>query len=172
MMDADGSNDRTILRDEELNSYAQISPDGTHVLFDKWQDNQETNGEIYLLSLLDGRLTRLTDNAVYDGYPTWFPDGRILFSSLVDDQFKLFVMDADGAGLRQLTFGEGSDARADVSANGAKIVFNRDVDDNINIHVMSVPTPLQTERRPPRSTVGVEGRAEVRRAPVRVQGRT
>jgi len=138
MMDADGSNDRTILRDEELNSYAQISPDGTHVVFDKWQDNQETNGEIYLLSLLDGRLTRLTDNAVYDGYPTWFPDGRILFSSLVDDQFKLFVMDADGTGLRQLTFGEGSDARAGVSANGAEIVFNREIDDNINIHVMSV----------------------------------
>lgn len=141
IMDADGSNDRSLLRDDELNSYAQRSPDGTTVVFDKWQENDETNGEIYVLTVGDGRLTRLTDNAVYDGYPTWFPDGRrILFSSQVDGKFKLFSVGLDGRDLQQITFGEGNDARADVSHDGRTIVFNREIDGGINIYVMPLPS--------------------------------
>lgn len=34
--------------------------------------------ELYVLSLPDGRLTRLTDNDHYDGNPTWSPDGAQL----------------------------------------------------------------------------------------------
>lgn len=142
IMKPDGSDDTLVLGDGELNSYAQISPDGRRVVFDKWVDNDETNGEIFVLELDSGELTRLTENeGIYDGYPTWFPDGeRVLFSSEVaDDRFKLFSIRIDGTDRRQLTFGPGSDARADISPDGAEIVFNRDIDDNINIYVLAVP---------------------------------
>ncbi|MGK7296098.1 MAG: TolB family protein [Candidatus Wenzhouxiangella sp. M2_3B_020] len=139
MIGADGSGDRTVLRDGELNSYAQVSPDGRFIVFDKWQDNDEDNGEIYLLPLPDGETVRLTDNAVYDGYPAWFPDGeRIVYASEVEGSFKLFSIRADGTGRRQLTFGPGSDARPNVSADGKRIVFNRDDDDNINILILDL----------------------------------
>lgn len=139
MMDSDGSHDRSILRDDELNSYAQISPDGSMIVFDKWQDNDETNGEIYVLTLEDRSLKRLTENAVYDGYPAWFPDGkRIIYSSKVDGSFKLFSMCPDGTERRQLTFGPGDDARANVAQDGREIVFNRELDNTIEIYVLTV----------------------------------
>jgi TolB protein len=146
MMDPDGSNDVRVLQDDELNSYARISPDGTRVVFDKWQGNDETNGEIYVLTLETGELRRLTENAVYDGYPAWFPDGeRIAYASEVNGSFKLFSMRMDGSDRRQLTFGAGSDARPDVSRDGRRIVFNREIDGTINILILTLePAPGAT----------------------------
>jgi len=135
----DGADQREILRDDELNSYAQMSPDGAKIVFDKWVGNDEENGEIYVLHVKTGRLDRLTENDVYDGYPAWFPDGEwIVYSSEVGDDFKLFRIRADGMDRRQLTTGPGSDARAHVSPDGRRIVFNREIDDNINIHVLTL----------------------------------
>lgn len=140
MMNRDGSDDAAVLSDEELNSYAQISPRGDEIVFDKWYENDENNGEIYVMNLETGTLRRLTVNSTYDGYPTWYPDGkRILYASKTGHEFKLFSICSDGTRRRQVSFGPGSDARADVSADGRRIVFNREIDDNINIHVMETP---------------------------------
>lgn len=47
------------------------------------------------------------DGAFYDYHPAWSPDGRrLVIASGPDKQhYKLFVLDADGANRRQLTFG-------------------------------------------------------------------
>lgn len=135
VMDADGSDDDEILRDDELNSYAQLSPDGRRLVFDKWWENDETNGEIMVMDLRSGELERLTENHVYDGYPTWFPDSRhVLYSSEVDGAFKLFRIDVETGEREQLTFGTGNDQRADVSAGGTRIVFNRTLDNSVEIY--------------------------------------
>ena len=124
-----------LLRDDELNSYAQISPDDKWIVFDKWWRNNETNGEIFLMDRADGSLRRLTSNSVYDGYPAWFPDSRrILFSSEVDGVFKLFSIRIDGTGLTQLTFGEGGDQRGRVTPDGRSIYFNRNLNGSIEIY--------------------------------------
>lgn len=133
----DGQKHSELLRDDELNSYAQISPDGKWIVFDKWWRNDETNGEIFLMDRAAGTLTRLTKNTVYDGYPAWFPDSRrILFSSEVDGVFKLFSIRIDGTGLTQLTFGEGDDQRGRVTPDGRSIYFNRDLAGTIEIYEM------------------------------------
>ena len=135
----DGTDQRAILQDDDLTSYAQVSPDGVRIVFDKWMDSEGENGEIHVLHLESGRLDRLTDNDVYDGYPAWFPDGEwIVYASEVDELFKLFRIRADGTGREQITFGAGSDARPNVSPDGRRIVFNRDVDGNINVHVLTL----------------------------------
>lgn len=142
--DAEGREHTEILRDEELNSYAKISPDGQWIVFDKWWNNDETNGEIMLMDRAGGSLKRLTRNAVYDGYPAWFPDSRrILFSSEVGGTFKLFSIGIDGEGLTQLTFGEGSDQRGIVDPEGTSIYFNRNLDDTIELYEM----PLRGDSR-------------------------
>lgn len=140
MMSSDGTDEEQILLDDELNSYAQLSPDGSLIVFDKWYENNQENGEIYVMNADGTDLRRLTDNPdAYDGYPTWFPDSRtVLFSSEVEGVFKLFSIQVDGANLRQVTFGAGDDQRADVSPDGRKIVFNRTIDDNVNIHVLAL----------------------------------
>lgn len=141
IMNRDGSEQTILLQDGELNSYAQMSPDGTQIVFDKWQDNNENNGEIYVLDVKSRELRRLTNNEdIYDGYPTWTPDGeRIIFASEVGDDFKLFSIRPDGSGRNQLTFGPGSDARASVSPDGTKMLFNRGTDGNINIMLAPLP---------------------------------
>lgn len=134
-MAADGTDKREILRDQELNSYAQVSPNGEWMVFDKWWDNEESNGEIMLLELTTGELTRLTENDVYDGYPTWSPDGRhVIYSSEVDGVFKLVRLDVVTREREQLTFGPGNDQRPDVSADGTRILFNRNLDNSIEIY--------------------------------------
>lgn len=139
-MNQDGKHIEVLLNDDELNSYAQISPDGKKIVFDKWQDNNDQNGEIYLMDRDGKNLRRLTNNhGVYDGYPTWFPDSEtILFSSEVDSLFKLFSIRADGTGLKQLTTGSGDDQRANISKDGKQIVFNRNFNGDINIYTMPV----------------------------------
>jgi Tol biopolymer transport system component len=134
-MAADGSDEREVLRDTELNSYAQTSPDGRWLVFDKWWDNEESNGEIMLLELATGELARLTENDVYDGYPAWFPDSRhIVYSSEVGGVFKLFRLDIRTRQREQLTFGPGGDQRPAVSADGARVLFNRNLDGSIEIY--------------------------------------
>jgi TolB protein len=112
-----------------------VSPDGRWLVFDKWWNNDESNGEIMLLELATGGLTRLTENDVYDGYPAWFPDSRhIVYSSEVDGVFKLFRLDIRTRQREQLTSGPGGDQRPAVSADGARVLFNRDLDGSIEIY--------------------------------------
>lgn len=134
-MAADGMDEREILRDNDLNSYAQTSPDGRWLVFDKWWNNDDSNGEIMLLELATGELTRLTENDVYDGYPAWFPDGRhIVYASEIEGVFKLIRLDISTRQREQLTFGPGGDQRPAVSADGTRILFNRNLDDSIEIY--------------------------------------
>jgi len=141
IMDADGGNVRILLHDDDLNSYAQVSPDGRLLAFDKWWNNQETNGEIVVMDLTTRSLTRLTDNTVYDGYPTWCPDSRhVVYASAVDGVFKLFRTDITGHAPEQLTFGPGDDQRPDVSSDGHRVVFNRTLDDAVEIYELTLAT--------------------------------
>ncbi len=139
-MSREGLDIQVKLNDDDLNSYAQFSPNGENIVFDKWQDNNNANGEIYLMDSRGENLKRLTKNdSIYDGYPTWFPDSEtILFSSEVDSLFKLFTIRKDGTNLKQWTTGPGNDQRAGVSPNGKEIVFNRNLDGDINIYKMPV----------------------------------
>jgi dipeptidyl aminopeptidase/acylaminoacyl peptidase len=49
-------------------------------------------------------VTRLTENPTEDQYPTWSPDGQqIAFSSVQEGNYEIFVMNADGSDLTQVT---------------------------------------------------------------------
>jgi len=129
---ADGSGLETVFGDGRVNSYASLSPDGTEVLFDRWMDDEGENGEIFVLELASGSLRRLTDNeGIYDGYPTWTPDGRVIWSSDETGTFQLYAMDRDGRNRVQLTFGAGDHRRANVARDGTKLVFNRELEGSI-----------------------------------------
>jgi Tol biopolymer transport system component len=79
------------------------SPDGRKILF---QSNVSGLNNIYVMNPDGTGLTQLTKDAGDNYSPNWSPDGRrIIFSStrLGDDQVFLFVMDADGSNVVQLT---------------------------------------------------------------------
>jgi Tol biopolymer transport system component len=80
------------------------SPDGQKLAFASGRDGDY---DIWVIDLRTGTQTKLTDNAVNDGNPAWSPDGtRIAFDSFttgVDRNKEIFLMNADGSGLADLT---------------------------------------------------------------------
>jgi Tol biopolymer transport system component len=81
-----------------------------------------------------GELTRLTEDPARDEYPALSPDGsKIAFTRQEDGVVHVYLMNADGSGVAQLTSGEGIDFRPAWSPDGTKIAFERDAD----IYVMN-----------------------------------
>jgi Tol biopolymer transport system component len=67
-----------------------------------FQSDMTGNNEIYVLTA--DNLRRLTDTPWSDEYPKWSPDGnRIAFSANPHGKFQIFVMNADGTGLKQVS---------------------------------------------------------------------
>ena len=64
------------------------------------------NTEIFCVDPYTGTASNLTRNPVsHQRYPSWSPDGaRIAFTSDRDGAYNLYVMDADGGNVRQLTY--------------------------------------------------------------------
>lgn len=69
--------------------------------------------------------TNLTNSAAFDGRPKFSPDGRqILFESNRDGPTELYIMNANGSGVRRLTFGGGSTGGT-WHPDGSQIAFQR-----------------------------------------------
>jgi len=66
-----------------------------------------------------------TGSGKFDGYYglSWTPDGRVVYASVASGSWDIWVMNADGAGQRQLTVGARSNYGPSVSADGRHIVF-------------------------------------------------
>ncbi|WP_439621086.1 amidohydrolase family protein [Hyphomonas sp.] len=74
-----------------------VSPKGDMLVFDML-------GDIYTLPVTGGKSMRLTSGMAFDGQPVWSPDGEtILFVSDRSGAENLWLMDADGNNLRQIS---------------------------------------------------------------------
>ena len=114
------------------------SPDGTRLVFSSYSD-KEDNSDIYVVDGDGGNLTQLTDTTDFSEHPpVWSPDGsNISFASSEDEPYvspltfeiayagrsDIYVMDADGGNLTQLT-----DTRRahtpDWSPDGTQIMYS------------------------------------------------
>jgi len=81
-----------------------------------------------------------------DAYPYWSPDrSQIVFQSTrAGDNNQIFVMNADGTGVRQLTFTEETNVTPVYSPDGSKIAFQSERDGNREIYVMNADGTNQT----------------------------
>jgi TolB protein len=85
-----------------INSSPSWSPDGQQIALTLSKDG---NPELYVLTIATGVLRRLTRHAGIDTEPSWSPTGRqIAFISNRAGAAHVFVMDAEGTNVRQLTF--------------------------------------------------------------------
>jgi len=70
-----------------------------------FQSDLDGDNDIYLLKA--SGLQRLTDDPASDEFPRWSPEGRtIAFTSNRSGRYQIYVMDADGSNVRQVTKGE------------------------------------------------------------------
>jgi TolB protein len=102
IMDAEGTNVRRITYEGTYHDSPRWSPDGTRIAY---VSRVEYRFDVYVYNLKTNAIVKLTERAGRNENPTWSPDGRhLIFSSTRSGTYQLYVVDYDGANLRQLTF--------------------------------------------------------------------
>ncbi len=133
VMNADGSN-VTQVTQNDINEFDPIwSPDGKQIAFGRCLDVCDV-----VVINADGSGERVI---FHDGFPgAWSPDGtRIAFASNRNGGDEVFVMNADGSGITQLTHNDFvRDFPTAWSPNGKQILFQSDRDGNTELYVMNV----------------------------------
>ena len=103
VMDADGSNVQHLVREGGHCDSPDWSPDGRFITY-SWQPSGQWSHQIYVIEVATGRIFQLTSGRGKSENPHWSPDGRhIAFQSNRTGSKQIFVMNADGKNLKQVT---------------------------------------------------------------------
>jgi len=102
LMQADGSGVKRLTMSQTIDRAPAWSPDGKKLAFCRDEDG---NGEIIVMDADGSNPTNLTNHKSFNGDPAWSRDGKhIAFASNRNgDGFQLYVMDADGQNVQQLS---------------------------------------------------------------------
>ncbi len=130
----DGSDLRQHTRCQTVCTYAFLSPDMAKIVYRKvtntpglnWDLSEAKRNSEIAVANADGSDERiLTNNAAFDGWPAWSPDGKhIAFASNrlgPANHGQIFVMSPDGSALRQVSTLPGSYVQPFWSADSQKI---------------------------------------------------
>jgi TolB protein len=133
-MKPDGSDLRQHTEQRTVCTFPSFSPDGSKIVYRKitatpgfaWDlSSRSRNSEVFVADVDGSNEINISNNAAFDGWPVWSPDGtRIAFSSnragpaLVG---QIYVVNADGSGLQQITTGPWSHAQPSWSADGRSV---------------------------------------------------
>ena len=125
-----GDFSQTLYSERLRGTHPSWSPDGARIAFVSYKhakdDRDHAGSEIYVMDVDGGNRVRLTENSYRDNTPSWSPDGaRIVFVGDPggDGLDQVFVMDADGANLRQVSR-SGDNSAPKFSPDGTQIVFS------------------------------------------------
>lgn len=135
----------------------QLSPDGERYVA-RWL--HPTQEDIAIFNKDGSNLRALTDDKFQDRSPHWFPDGqRIAFTSDRGGVNQIWAINADGTGLRQLTFATENGADSPVlSPDGKRLAYLQLGNKGASIFVMDLTKSWQEqtpEQLPPVPTLRV-----------------
>lgn len=160
LADPDGNNLRRIVDSDGYDAEATVSPVGDKILFTSTRDGDP---EIYSMDLDGTNQKRLTYNKGYDGGPFFSLDGKkivfrasrpkseeelkdydelVKFGLVRPTTLEIFVMDADGENMKQVTdFGKASFAPF-FHPDGKRIIFSSNIDSknprNFDLYMINI----------------------------------
>jgi len=131
---ASGAANTVISRDDGMTVWQpRVSPDGSTLAY--LAGSEELGTAIFISPIIGGPATQLTEYEMLGAHPDWTPDGRIVFHTYdlaifpsLNEPANLFIMDADGGNLEQLTQFEESGFRAAqprVAPDGEGVAFTQ-----------------------------------------------
>jgi Tol biopolymer transport system component len=136
MLGLDDSEQTNLTNTPKIDEWdADFSPDGSQICFTRsepWVPEPKHSG-IYVMDVHGSDPIPLFES-VSQGTCDWAPDGKkIVFSAISDHQKKapqmeVYIINADGSGLTNLTSNSAMDANPAWSPDGTKIVFSSDRD--------------------------------------------
>lgn len=135
-MESDGSVVTRLTNNFVPDGWPRWSADGSKIVF---QRDEGGEADIFSMTATGATQTNLTNHPAGDEHPGWSPDGtQIVFDSDRDGTGSdIFVMQADGSGVTQLTFETSLNAYAPTwSPDGAKIAFVKQGSGTDEIFVM------------------------------------
>jgi TolB protein len=114
------------------------SADSTYILYNDEPDSNTFNGNIWRMRPDGSDKTQLTYDTL-DREAVWYPeDGKIVFWSYRSGNADVWIMDADGSNLINLTNHPAEDSYPHCSSDGQYIIFASDRDDpNFEIYRMT-----------------------------------
>lgn len=126
IMDSDGTNEKQLTSNLEIEDYPSCSPDGTKIAFAKKEDNWN----IWVMDIDGTNEKQLTTDSGNDKNPSWSPDGSSIafLSNHSAGIVSVWVMDAAGTDQIKLPDTENSSSVA-WSPDGAKLTFTSNFDD-------------------------------------------
>ena len=139
IMDYDGYNQQAITVSKTLNLSPDLSPDGKKVVFTSYRTAEGTIGQnLVVYFIYEGKKVNLFAGGTLNSAPAWSPDGkRVAFTSNVKGNTDIYVINADGSGLRQITFSRGIDTSPAWNPRSGEIAFTSDRSGNPMIYVMN-----------------------------------
>jgi Tol biopolymer transport system component len=135
----DGTGLRHLVDSSDHNTCARVSPNGDRIVY--LANLAIGQDDIFVASRDGTSAVNITDDEVADGWPIWTPNSRrIVYASRQNGAFSLYSMRPDGSDRRRITFPEPglADARPDISADGRRMVFNRQNDSTIGIFAVDL----------------------------------
>jgi len=155
-MKPDGSDVRQHTHCKTVCTFGSFSPDMKKITYRKVTDTRgmdwdltpsKRNSEVFVADTDGSNEINLSQNAAFDGWPSWSPDGKtIAFSSNRSGPAnvgQIYLVNPDGSGLRQLTTGPRSFVQPSWSADGLQIFVYENCEtvdyEYGNISVIAVP---------------------------------
>ncbi|MCT4605595.1 MAG: hypothetical protein N4A64_05715 [Marinisporobacter sp.] len=126
------------------------SSTGWEIAFLSDEENKKGKYMLYVYSLVDGRIRRMTDPKDFDavgGFCWDYEDQRIIFSASYKEQKKLFCINIHTLDWKQLTFGnrEGRNYKPKSSPVGGKIAFLQAISGISNLYMIDTNTGNMTK---------------------------